>query len=134
MALAGTQPHVWSLGQRPGRHGEGEAQAHTYRLQPVLLPSALIRAVDEGPGGDFVVIQQADDDHDHHRDHHDNDDDLGKLQLRCEGRGKSPLATWPFVPSPFSEKRDHQAPVLSGTSRKNSFSPGLLLPEAISRP
>lgn len=64
-----------------------EAQAHTYLLQPVLLPPALTRTVDERPRGHFVVIQQADDDHDHHRNHHNDDDDLGELQLRCEGRG-----------------------------------------------
>lgn len=33
------------------------AQAHTYRLQPVLLSPALVGAVDEGTRGDFVVVQ-----------------------------------------------------------------------------
>lgn len=90
-------PHFWSPKQRPEKHLRG--QAHTYRLQPVLLPPAMTWAVDERPRGHFVVIQQADNNHDHHCNHHNDDDDLGKLQLRCDGRGNH-VNHMPPSPSP----------------------------------
>lgn len=37
----------------------------------------------EGPGGELVMVEQADDHHHHHRHHHDDDDDLNKLQFSC---------------------------------------------------
>lgn len=86
--------------------GSRPRSAHTYRLRPVL-PPALPRVVDKGPGGDSVVVQQADDNHDHHRDHHHHDDHLGELQLRYdeeESESARPRAT--LLPRPSWDRND----------------------------
>lgn len=64
-------------------------QSHTERweltdlLQGVLMPAGLALPCYEGPGGEFVVVEQADDHHHHHRHHHDDNDNLNKLQFSC---------------------------------------------------
>jgi len=47
------------------------------------VPAGLALPRDEGPGGELVVVEQADDHDHHHGHHHDDDDDLNKLQFSC---------------------------------------------------
>lgn len=124
-----------------------EAQDHPYLLHPVLLPSALTRAVDERSCGHFVVIQQADNDHDHHCNCHNDDDDLGELQLRCNERGNCvkphallhhhPLSSPDLISSRHCDYDNHQASmatcmnlVLIRSSWKWNYFLQVLLPRA----
>lgn len=66
-------------------------QSATDLLQGMVVPAGLALPCYERPGGELVVVEQADDHYHHHCHDHDDDDDLNKLQFSCNRHRKGEM-------------------------------------------